>query len=629
MKRFIILLLLISIRVTLFAQELTVEQIKTILLDNPPNGGDPVIREETILALENILNNDASRSAQSVSNFYYQMMNKVNTELSETVEKGAAIWMMYNHGFVIKTLNNVFAFDLVDGYSSWSGKLPAELLAQIDVLFYSHNHADHVGSGNIQASVMNRGGYVVIPFESPIFGNTPVAAGDNINLLGLEINAYNGLHSAASRIYEVTTSSGFKILHTGDNQTSVTLPNVENLDILLLNAWINESGSTSSVIGMRNSINKLKPEVMIPGHIQELGHSSADRARWGYKSAFAVDDVEIPAQVQVMAWGERYLTTDFKGRNFKLLEVNVSPQYVTPGTGSVVVTVRVENDSSPLTLFAEIDSLYGSPIDTIQLFDDGAHDDSAQGDNLFGNTWSVSSIEERLHSIDLLVTIADTVNFQMHNKGLFTTIGPVVYDSSEIFFNDGVVVSFKLFLKNEGLNTTAEKVTAMISTTDSCIVKIATSYRLFVNLAAGERAISSAYEATLNQHCSGDELIQFALDISSDGNFFWSDSFSIQLVPVGIADEGEAIPVDYALAQNYPNPFNPETVIEYALPVRSELNLIIYNLRGEEVARLIDSNISAGNHQVSWNASKVASGIYFYRLHAGDFVQTRKMILLK
>ena len=608
-------------RVTLFAQELTVEQIRTILLDNPPNGGNPVIREETILALDNTLKNDASRGSPSVSNFYYQMMNKVNTELSETVEKGAAIWMMYNHGFVIKTLNNVFAFDLVDGYSSWPGKLPAELLAQIDVLFYSHNHADHVGNGNIQASVMNRGGYVVIPLFSPIIGNTPVAAGDSINLLGLEINAYNGFHNEASRIYEVTTSSGFKILHTGDNGSLEYLPEVDNLDVLLLNAWV-------GVGGMRNSINKLKPDVMIPGHIQELGHPYPGN-RVPYEWAFAVDDVQIPAQVQVMAWGERYLTPDFKGRNFKLVEVNVSPPYVTPGTDSVVVTVRVEKDSSPLTLFAEIDSLFGSTIDIMQLFDDGAHNDSVSGDNLFGNTWSVSSIEERLHSIDLLVTIADTVNFQMHNKGLFTTIGPVVYDSSEIFFNDGAVVSFKLFLKNEGLNTTAEKVISRISTTDSCIVKIATSYRLFVNLAAGERAISSAYEATLNQHCSGDELIQFALDILSDGNFFWSDSFSIQLVPVSIADEGEAIPVDYALAQNYPNPFNPVTTIRYALPKSSKVTLMIYNLMGQEVARLVDGKQSAGHHKETWNASNISSGIYLYRLQAGDFVRTRKMVLLK
>ena len=85
----------------------------------------------------------------------------------------------------------------------------------------------------------------------------------------------------------------------------------------------------------------------------------------------------------------------------------------------------------------------------------------------------------------------------------------------------------------------------------------------------------------------------------------------------------------FRLNQNYPNPFNPETVIGYALPIRSDVKLTIYNLRGEEVALLIDGTMPAGNHQVSWDASGFASGIYFYRLQADDFVQTRKMLLLK
>ena len=90
-----------------------------------------------------------------------------------------------------------------------------------------------------------------------------------------------------------------------------------------------------------------------------------------------------------------------------------------------------------------------------------------------------------------------------------------------------------------------------------------------------------------------------------------------------------SVPREYSLSQNHPNPFNPETVIEYALPIRSEVNLTIYNLRGQEVALLINGNMPAGNHRVSWDASNFASGIYFYRLQAGDFMETRKMVLLK
>lgn len=90
-----------------------------------------------------------------------------------------------------------------------------------------------------------------------------------------------------------------------------------------------------------------------------------------------------------------------------------------------------------------------------------------------------------------------------------------------------------------------------------------------------------------------------------------------------------ALPESFELSQNYPNPFNPTTVINYALPTQSDLKLTIYNLRGEQVAILIDGTVPAGNHRVSWDASNVSSGIYFYRLRAGNFVQTRKMLLLK
>ena len=89
------------------------------------------------------------------------------------------------------------------------------------------------------------------------------------------------------------------------------------------------------------------------------------------------------------------------------------------------------------------------------------------------------------------------------------------------------------------------------------------------------------------------------------------------------------LPEDYFLSQNYPNPFNPVTTIKYTLLKSGEALLSIYNLRGEEVARLVNGKQPAGNRQVIWDASNLASGIYFYRLRAGDFVLTRKMVLLK
>jgi len=100
-------------------------------------------------------------------------------------------------------------------------------------------------------------------------------------------------------------------------------------------------------------------------------------------------------------------------------------------------------------------------------------------------------------------------------------------------------------------------------------------------------------------------------------------------------DEAEkTVPRQFSLAQNYPNPFNPETVIQYNLPRASDVHLTVYNLLGQEVVRLVTSHQGPGSYTHTWNGrdakgSMVTSGVYFYRLVAGDFIKTHKMVLLK
>lgn len=104
----------------------------------------------------------------------------------------------------------------------------------------------------------------------------------------------------------------------------------------------------------------------------------------------------------------------------------------------------------------------------------------------------------------------------------------------------------------------------------------------------------------------------------------------VKVLSIGVIEQlNNSIPKFFSLEQNYPNPFNPVTTIEYSLPVVGEVSLIIYNVIGEEVAGLVNEVQQAGFHLVTWNATKMSSGIYFYRLQSGDFVQTRKILLLK
>jgi len=96
----------------------------------------------------------------------------------------------------------------------------------------------------------------------------------------------------------------------------------------------------------------------------------------------------------------------------------------------------------------------------------------------------------------------------------------------------------------------------------------------------------------------------------------------------------QALPKDFSLAQNYPNPFNPTTTISYALPTNAFVKLVVYNILGQKVKTLVDEAQTAGFRQVVWNGQNdrgetVGSGIYFYRIQAGDFTKTAKMSLLK
>jgi hypothetical protein len=89
------------------------------------------------------------------------------------------------------------------------------------------------------------------------------------------------------------------------------------------------------------------------------------------------------------------------------------------------------------------------------------------------------------------------------------------------------------------------------------------------------------------------------------------------------------MPTEFQLAQNSPNPFNPTTAIQFSVPRESYVRLKVYNSLGVEVATLVDQQAAAGTYKINWNASHLASGIYMYRLEAGGFAQTKRLLLMK
>jgi len=102
--------------------------------------------------------------------------------------------------------------------------------------------------------------------------------------------------------------------------------------------------------------------------------------------------------------------------------------------------------------------------------------------------------------------------------------------------------------------------------------------------------------------------------------------FAIRLT-TGITDNNKSL--SYKLQQNYPNPFNPTTTINYSLAKEGHVKITIYNILGSKAAVLVNENKSAGNYSVQFNASRLPSGIYFYRLESGSYSDIKKFVLMK
>ena len=110
----------------------------------------------------------------------------------------------------------------------------------------------------------------------------------------------------------------------------------------------------------------------------------------------------------------------------------------------------------------------------------------------------------------------------------------------------------------------------------------------------------------------------------------WNNiTFIRKLIVTGVESNQGEVAKSYSLSQNYPNPFNPTTTIKYSIPKLSFVTIKIYDVLGSEVATLVNEEKPVGNYELTWNAAKLSSGVYFYQLKAGNYVETKKMILMR
>jgi hypothetical protein len=146
------------------------------------------------------------------------------------------------------------------------------------------------------------------------------------------------------------------------------------------------------------------------------------------------------------------------------------------------------------------------------------------------------------------------------------------------------------------------------------------------NLLPGTTTGATSYVVINYDRTAKPTYFNLKADFSVGPVTYWSDSIKLPLTGIGTE---AAPPVRYVLEQNYPNPFNPATTIRYSLPHKSQVRLTVYNPLGQQVAILVQGQQEAGSYEVKFDGSNLASGVYFYRLQAGSFLEAKKLVIAK
>ncbi len=463
---------------------------------------------------------------------------------------------------------------------------------------------------------------------------------------------YTGIDDQVHRIGHATSPDGIVWTKDSTNNpvmsvgsaTSWDYPRVQGIHIIFDGAiyqmWYSGGDFFDWRIGYATSVNGISWTKFENNPILEVGPAGS----WDDAStAFGLVQLDETNSTYNM-WYSGYDGTNVRIGYAKSLQgledFTVAPNtYVIPGSDSVVVTALFTGDTTSRALFAEFEAFDRTNLDSVRLYDDGAHHDGAAADSLFGNVWLVPA-DERLYYTGLKATLNATAIINYDDLARFTTIGPVVLDSLAITYPaDGrpvpPVVKFDLYISNLGAAATATAIGAIVTTTDTCTT-IALGNKAYGDIAPGETVVNSGdYRFLINDNCSGNFDIPFALSITSEGYVFWSDSFSVHINPgVGIAENESALPAEFTLHPAYPNPFNPVTTLRYDLPQRADVTLTIYDILGREVRTLVQGEQAAGYKSVTWDGQDASghalpSGIYIARLVTPENAKSIKMLLLK
>jgi len=317
--------------------------------------------------------------------------------------------------------------------------------------------------------------------------------------------------------------------------------------------------------------------------------------------------------------------------------VRAAAWYTRPGLDSNTVIARLNNpDGHGTRITAFVRGENGMLLDSLRMLDDGLHGDSLAGDGLYGARVAPPALEDQ-YSVSVTTTdLSNGLRYTLNRAAHFFSSGPVrltrwAIEGTDTVPNPGDYINLTLTGTNTGRVATVGNVMLQLVPLDTFIVA---PYNIapLGTLPPGGSASSPWYYITLGIHPLTPPGTTHLVRVEAYANTYrgWTDTLRITVMPpVGVEELPAGIPLATSLEQNYPNPFNPSTTIRYGLPQRGAVTLAIHNTLGQVVATLVHGEKEAGYHEAVFDASGLASGVYFYRLTAGSFVETRKLLLLR
>jgi hypothetical protein len=311
--------------------------------------------------------------------------------------------------------------------------------------------------------------------------------------------------------------------------------------------------------------------------------------------------------------------------------ITLNKSFCQPGAETLKISAVIENPNShQVSSKVYIANLQGNFTDSVELHKTGGR---------WSGDYIVPAFEDIFNLSLSASDITDSKTWVTDNISRFTTSGPALLDSMAIsFVSSSKYYKVIPFIHNQGIVSEIKNLSVQLLCNDPWITSISPNVRTLADIPSGSTKSPASSFSVKYDESQFPGYFNFKVEILSDGWTYWEDS--TMAVVTGVEKE-DLLPLTFMLEQNYPNPFNPTTNIRFSVPSGRDLvengrianrgfvSLRVYDLLGNEVATLVNEVKPAGTYEVTWNARNLSSGVYFYKLQAGSYVETKKMLMIK